>query len=85
MGFHVWTAADSRGVLSIGFFGGGDGSLVRDRWREAVLLAPVLGWVAWNVSVATRELIGSFSKDDGGIWRRVALLFGGLWVLNLVT
>ncbi|KAF2715653.1 Cas1p-domain-containing protein [Pleomassaria siparia CBS 279.74] len=51
---HIWLAGDGQGLLRIGFRG--DGSLVRDRWRDLLAFTAILGWVAGHVEVATRTI-----------------------------
>jgi len=60
--FHIWMAADTKGVLSIGIFKG-NGSLRGDRWREFILLTPVFLWTSWQVSCATKEITKWFTED----------------------
>ena len=84
LSFHVLRAADGRGVLSTGLFSTGNGSLQSDRWREAVLIIPILLWTAWQVSCATRQITAWFVEGNGMKKRFVALL-GALWLLNLVS
>jgi hypothetical protein len=60
--YHIWMAADAKGILSLGIFNG-DGSLRHDRWREAVLIAPLFFWVSWHVSSATAIITKYFVED----------------------
>jgi hypothetical protein len=53
---HIWLAGDGRGLLRIGFRDG-DGGLFSDRWRDFVVLTPILFWFAWEVHGATRILV----------------------------
>ncbi|KAF2120158.1 10 TM acyl transferase domain found in Cas1p-domain-containing protein [Lophiotrema nucula] len=48
---HMWMAGDSEGLLRL--FRGGDGSLAHDRWRELVVLTPILVWCACKASDAS--------------------------------
>jgi hypothetical protein len=57
--YHIWMAADAKGILSLGIFDG-DGSLRRDRWRELVLIGPLFFWVSWQVSSATASVVKCF-------------------------
>ncbi|KAH8890717.1 Cas1p-domain-containing protein, partial [Thozetella sp. PMI_491] len=49
---HIWLAADTKGLLSLGIFHS-DGSLLGGRWRDFVVLTPLFFWVSWKVSAAT--------------------------------
>jgi hypothetical protein len=84
LSYHILRAADGRAVLSIGLFSTGDGSLKSDRWREAVLIVPILLWTAWQVSRATRKLTTWFVEGPG-VQKRFLVLLVALWVLNLVS
>jgi hypothetical protein len=50
---HIWLAGDGGGLLRVGFRGG-DGGLFNDRWRDLVVLTPILVWLAWKVHDAMR-------------------------------
>ncbi|KAF2124810.1 Cas1p-domain-containing protein [Dothidotthia symphoricarpi CBS 119687] len=52
---HIWLAGDDRGLLRIGFRNG-NGGFLSDRWRDLVILTPILVWVAWKVHGATATL-----------------------------
>jgi hypothetical protein len=84
LSFHILRAADGKGVLSLGIFTGGDGSLRRDRWRDAVLLVPILLWTGWQVSSATRKITAWFVEDQS-VEKKCSILLVALWVLNLVS
>jgi hypothetical protein len=84
LSFHVFRAADGRGVLSIGLFSKGDGSLKSGRWRDAVLIVPILLWAGWQVSCATRQITAWFVEGDC-LNKRFITLLGALWLLNLVS
>ncbi|KAI5459296.1 10 TM acyl transferase domain found in Cas1p-domain-containing protein [Mariannaea sp. PMI_226] len=53
--FHLLQAANGRGILLTGAFGG-DGSLV-DRWRDLVFIMPLFIWISYRASSATREIV----------------------------
>jgi hypothetical protein len=61
--YHIWMAADAKGILSLGIFNG-DGSLRRDRWREFVLITPLFLWASWQVSTATAVVTKWIVKSD---------------------
>ncbi|KAF1831686.1 Cas1p-domain-containing protein [Decorospora gaudefroyi] len=57
---HIWLAGDGSGLLKIGFRNGdGDGRLLSERWRDLVVLTPILVWVAWKVHDATKTITAS--------------------------
>lgn len=61
--FHIWMAADTKGVLGLGIFQG-NGSLRFDRWREFVLLTPIFLWVSWQVASATVTITKWLTDDE---------------------
>ncbi|KAF2430937.1 Cas1p-domain-containing protein [Tothia fuscella] len=64
--FHILTAADGRGVLSLGNWSGGDGTVVGDRWRDLIVLVPLFVGGSWFVSEATRRITGWFVEERDG-------------------
>ena len=50
---HVWLAGDGSGILRIGFRYG-SGTFLGDKWRDLVVLTPLLVWLAWKVHAATK-------------------------------
>lgn len=63
--FHILLAADTKGTLSLGVFGG-DGTLRHDRWRDLAFLLPFFFWLSWQVMAATRSLAMSFTQQETG-------------------
>ena len=55
--FHIFLAADTKGVLLLDAFRGGDGSLLGDRWRDLLVIVPIFLWVSSLVSDATGEIV----------------------------
>lgn len=51
--YHIWLAADTKGVLSTGFF-----QKSRDvgKWGDFALLTAIFLWVSWHVASATQTL-----------------------------
>ncbi|KIW04771.1 hypothetical protein, variant [Verruconis gallopava] len=84
LSYHILRAADGKGVLGIGLFNSGDGSLFPYRWRDAVLIVPLLLWTAWQVSCAKRRL-AAWSLSQPGLGKKCVALVAALWILNLVT
>ncbi|KAF2097754.1 Cas1p-domain-containing protein [Rhizodiscina lignyota] len=60
--FHIWLAADTKGLLSIGIFHG-DGSLMGDRWRDFIVLTPVFFWISWKLAAATGTITAWMLKE----------------------
>jgi hypothetical protein len=55
--FHLFLAADTKGVLLIDLFRGGDGSLIGDRWRSLLIVVPVFLWISSAAATATANLV----------------------------
>lgn len=54
--FHIFLAADTKGVLLLDIFSGGDGSFF-DRVRDLIVIVPVFLWVSASVAEATNGLV----------------------------
>lgn len=54
--FHIFLAADTRGLLLTGLFSG-NGTLFQDRWRDFLLIAPLFIWISWRVAEATNAMV----------------------------
>jgi hypothetical protein len=63
LSYHMWLAADAKGVLSLGIFRG-NGTLTQDRWRDFLLLTSVFLVAAWCVSQACEEVTGLLMSDE---------------------
>lgn len=50
--FHIWLAADTKGLLALGVFGRKP-SYIDGRWPDFVLLTVIFFWVCWHVTAAT--------------------------------
>jgi hypothetical protein len=61
--FHIFLASDTKGVLRLGLFEG-DGSLLLDRWRDLIVIAPVFLWLSWRVAEATNGLVKLIMSTD---------------------
>ncbi len=53
--FHIWMAADTKGLLSTGMFGR-TATHIGGRWQDLGLLTPVFFWVSWHVAAATMTI-----------------------------
>ncbi|KAF7196276.1 putative O-acetyltransferase CAS1 [Pseudocercospora fuligena] len=62
--FHIWLGADQGAVLRTGLFHG-DETLYGDRWRDLVVLTPLLLVTAAIVGDATGKIAEWFVKDWG--------------------
>lgn len=50
--FHIWLAADTRGLLALGIFGR-NRTYIAGRWPDFALLTVIFFWVSWHVAAAT--------------------------------
>ncbi|KAG7130339.1 O-acetyltransferase CAS1 like protein [Verticillium longisporum] len=120
--FHLFLAADTKGVLRLGMFSG-DSTLFNDRWRDLVFIVPIFLWVSSRLAEATGALVKLVTDGTVGqkaenesekLWSvnskfdelilarvrplmpamhtwandlrvRVAMMFGVMWVLNLLS
>ncbi|CRK23876.1 hypothetical protein BN1723_003036 [Verticillium longisporum] len=120
--FHLFLAADTKGVLRLGMFSG-DSTLFNDRWRDLVFIVPIFLWVSSRLAEATGALVklatdgtvGQEAENESEkLWSvnskfdelvlarvrplmpamhtwtndlrvRVAMMFGAMWVLNLLS
>ena len=64
--FHLFLAADTKGVLLLDLFRGGDGTLLHDRWRDLVFTLPVFLWLSWRVAGATGYIVKLFTDTGTG-------------------
>lgn len=53
--FHIWLAADTKGLLAMGIFGRHKTD-VDARWIESVLLTIVFFWMSWRAAAATAAI-----------------------------
>jgi len=69
--YHIWLAADTKGLLSLGIFGRGSmpdgGSLLTSgmglaRWADCLLLGVVFIWISSHVAAATGDVSGAIVK-----------------------
>ena len=88
--FHIWLAADTKGLLALGVFGRKQ-SYVDGRWPDFVLLTAIFFWVSWHVAAATGTVTAciidpSAGKSDGELGGLVArpdlLRIKSNWHLN---
>lgn len=61
--FHIWMAADTKGLLSLGIFGR-TATHIDGRWQDFALLTATFFWVSWHVAAATAA-ITSWIVDPG--------------------
>ncbi|KAF2795370.1 Cas1p-domain-containing protein [Melanomma pulvis-pyrius CBS 109.77] len=64
--------SDGQALLRIGLRRG-DGTLLNDRWRDLVVLTPILLWMGWHLSTATKTLTAWIVDPvDNGVDREKA-------------
>lgn len=65
--FHIWLAADTKGILSLGVFGRTQTD-IDGRWTDLVLLTIVFFWMSWRAAKATAVvtlwIVGPRAVDD---------------------
>lgn len=54
--FHIWLAADTKGILSIGLH----------PWWSSLLLSVIFFWVSWHVGCATNVITSWIIDSSGG-------------------
>ncbi|KAF2652926.1 Cas1p-domain-containing protein, partial [Lophiostoma macrostomum CBS 122681] len=90
---HTWMAGDGGGLLKVSARGG-DGSLWNDRWRDLVILTPILLSLAWRASGATKVVtdrileVPQFSTRTGSsaaLVRRLVLIGVAVWALKWLS
>ncbi|KAH7123009.1 10 TM acyl transferase domain found in Cas1p-domain-containing protein [Dactylonectria macrodidyma] len=55
--YHIYLAGDTRGLILLDMFRGGDGSLLGDRWRDLVIVAPIFIWLSHSVAEASGVIV----------------------------
>ena len=69
--YHLWLAADTKALLSLGWFGHGSmpdsqwllgAGMGVGRWADCILLGVILVWLSLKVSNATSEITASVTK-----------------------
>jgi hypothetical protein len=60
--FHIFLAADTKGLLLLDIFQG-DGSLLGDRWRALIFIVPVFLWISSRVADATGDMVKLLTTD----------------------
>ncbi|KAH6886322.1 10 TM acyl transferase domain found in Cas1p-domain-containing protein [Thelonectria olida] len=55
--YHIYLAADTRGILLLDMFRGGDGSLLGDRWRDLFVIVPLFIWLSHCVSESSGLIV----------------------------
>ena len=64
--FHIWLAADTKGLLALGVVEGASGDAMSGRYLDLVVLTIVFLWVSWHVAAATQILTGSLVDSGNG-------------------
>lgn len=55
--YHVYLAADTRGLLLLDVFRGGDGTLGNDRWKDLVVIVPIFLWISHCVAESSGLIV----------------------------
>ncbi|KAI9888411.1 MAG: hypothetical protein M1814_000503 [Vezdaea aestivalis] len=55
--YHIWLAADTKGLLSLGLFGRRRFQ-VDGRLQDFLILTPIFLWISWRVGIATGVITG---------------------------
>lgn len=67
--FHIWLAADTKGILSLGIFGRRQTD-IDGRWTDCVLLTIVFLWMSWRAAKVTTAItlwiVGPITVQDRG-------------------
>lgn len=50
--FHMWLAADTKGILALGIFGPSP-TYIAGQWQDFTMLTVIFFWVSWHVAAAT--------------------------------
>ena len=65
--FHIWLAADTKGILALGVFGRTQTDM-DGRWVEFALLTIVFFWMSWcaakSTAIITQWIVGPRTVDD---------------------
>jgi hypothetical protein len=65
--FHIWLAADTKGLLALGLFRPTKGA-VDGRWADFVLITILFFWMSWRAAAATAAItswiVGPRTIDD---------------------
>ena len=66
--FHIWLAADTKGLLALGIFGRTPTD-IDGRWVDFVILTTVFFWMSWRAAAATTAItswiVGPKTVDNG--------------------
>ncbi|MCJ1469028.1 hypothetical protein MMC07_007660 [Pseudocyphellaria aurata] len=63
--FHIWLAADTRGLLALGIFGR-NRTFIAGRWPDFALLTVIFFWVSWHVAAATGTITAWIIDPSAG-------------------
>ncbi len=65
--FHIWLAADTRGLLALGVFEDVAGGGRAGRRLDLVVLTIIFLWICWHVAAATQTLTGWIIDPSEGM------------------
>lgn len=63
--FHIWLAADTKGLLALGIFGRNP-TYIAGRWPDFALLTVIFFWVSWHVAAATGTITAWIVDPSAG-------------------
>lgn len=63
--FHIWLAADTKGLLALGIFGRNP-TYIAGRWPDFALLTVIFFWVSWHVAAATGTITAWIVDPSSG-------------------
>lgn len=63
--FHIWLAADTKGLLALGIFGRNP-MFIAGRWPDFALLTVIFFWVSWHVAAATGTITAWIVDPSAG-------------------
>lgn len=63
--FHIWLAADTKGLLALGILGRKP-TYIAGRWPDFALLTVIFFWVSWHVAAATGTITAWIVNPSAG-------------------
>ena len=84
--FHIWLAADTKGLLNTGLFARETSQEQHDgRWEDFAMITTIFFWVSWRVAGATQDITAwIIDTSEKKMIVRVGLILGMMWICNLV-
>ena len=84
--FHIWLAADTKGLLNTGLFARETSQEQHDgRWEDFVILTVTFLWASWHVAGATQDTTAwILNTSEESLMKRVGLILGIMWICNFI-